>query len=206
MRLRLIGHQTDNGIEVGLGVAGRTHNGNSDRVGSLLDVLHRSGNLRRGHRLSRKRDHTVLHLSVRVRGSGGSGNLTRHSITERLVTIQIHNTTILVTNAQNHSQHLRQRVDVESLSVQLDTVRGARERSLGTRLPVRSGGALSIPIGRNRSHLVHPVGSSSDGRTTQVVVGFVSLIVIEASLQNHLRLRLRNHVVDVHVGIRSPVG
>ena len=121
------------------------------------------------------------------------------------MTVQIHDATILVANAQNHSQHLRQRVDVEVLSVQLDTVRGTREGTLGTRLPIRSGRGFSIPVGGNRSHLVEPVGRSSNGRTTHVVVGFITLVVIEASLQNHLRLRFRNHIVEVDVRTRCPV-
>ena len=121
------------------------------------------------------------------------------------MTVQVHDTTVLVANAQNHSQHLRQRVDVEVLSVQLDTVRGTREGTLGTRLPIRSGCGFRVPVSGNRSHLVEPVGRSSNGRTTHVVVGLVTLVIIETSLQNHLRLRFRNHIVEVDVRTRSPV-
>ena len=206
MGLGLVGHQTNNGIEVGLGVGGRTHNGNGDGVGSLLDVLNGSGDLGRGNRLSGKRNHTVLHCRIGVGRCGSSRDFSRHSVTERLVTVHVHDATVLVANAQHHSQHLLQRVDVEVLSVQLDTVRGTREGTLGTRLPIRSGRGFSIPVGGNRSHLVEPVGRSSNGRTTHVVVGFVTLVVIEASLQNHLCLTVhrRNRVVEVDVRTRSP--
>ena len=78
----------------------------------------------------------IDHLSVRVGGCGGSRNHSSHSISPRLVTIQIHHATVLVSDGQNHSLHLRHGHDGEGLSVQLHTIRDTTERSLGTRLPV----------------------------------------------------------------------
>ena len=120
--------------------------------------------------------------------------------------LQIHHATVLVSDGQNHSLHLRHGHDGEGLSVQLHTIRGTTERSLGTRLPVRSGCALHIPVGRNRSHLVEPIGRNADGGTAQIVVGVISLNTVVASLQDHLLLALGNEVVNGDVGILNPIG
>ena len=199
---RFIRHQTNSRIKVCRHLTRERKQTNRDHVGTLLQQSNRIRSILI-HKATRKSQGMILHFRIRFsRRRRRTDCSISNVVTECLVSIHIHHTTILVTNVQNQSRHHTQITHTKCLLVQLNLIRRSGERSLVALSPARR--VVIIPIRRHVSHLIVPLLANGDGFTTQPVSVVVVLIIIKTSLQNQILLVVSQNSIHIDVRVRTP--
>ena len=102
-------------------------------------------------------------------------------VAEGLVTVQVHDDSVLVADGEDETRHLRETVHSEGLLVELDLVGGVGEGAVDRLVPAIH--VVAVPVCRHLVHLVVPLLRGSDSMATQVVDDVVGLVGVEARLQ-----------------------
>ena len=126
----------------------------SDHVLTLRQVLH-SRLLGVGNGAGGNRHHTVEDVLVRLRGGGRIGKSAGDMVAEHLVTVQVHDDSVLVTQREHGSRNETHVGNVKRLLVELNAVGGRGEASTSALAPATH--IVVRPAGRNGSHLVVPL-------------------------------------------------
>ena len=199
----LVGHQTHRCIKIGsLLLCILSDDSNRNHIASLAQVLNGSVSLLKRDRASRQGNDTIKNIRITIGSHRRIGESAGDVMTPRLVSVHVHDASILVADAQNEARHLGKRVDGEDPLVELDLVGRLAEASTRALLP--PAGVFAKPVLRHLTHLVVPLSASSNGGETQVVGDVVALVAVVTNLQHQVFLILRKDRVDVEVRLLLP--
>ena len=202
-RVALAAHQTHRAVEHRVRLGRRLRDdGNGDRVGALLQVVHRR-RFTDGHRSLGKRDLVVVQVRVRVQTDAGGAQVALHAVAEHFHPVHVDHAAVQVAQRDHEASHVIQRSHTKRLLVQLDLVRRPREAAHRTCIPTRR---LSIkPVRWHLIHLVKPLRGRRHRplREDHAVVAEAQVGVV-VQTRDRLVLVVGQQRVHVHSGGLDP--